>query len=117
MLHGTWIPVTAELNGQPMPEATLRSTKLVLEHGRYFATIGGVVDRGTLALDLAREPKEMDITGIEGPNKGRTIPAIYDLTGDILTVCYNLSGGQAPSEFRTVPNSNLFLVTYKRVAG
>src|SRR4051794_40819519 len=40
----------------------------------------------------------MDITGTSGPNKGKTILAIYEQKGDTLRICYDLSGkkGECP---------------------
>jgi len=55
----------------------------------------------------------MDITGTEGPNKGKTILAIYERDGDTLRVCYDLSGKSRPSEFKTTEGTRLFLVEYK----
>jgi uncharacterized protein (TIGR03067 family) len=57
----------------------------------------------------------MDILGTEGPNKGKTFLAIYELTGDSLKICYDLEGKTRPTEFRTNPGTQLFLVLYKRV--
>ena len=56
----------------------------------------------------------MDITGTEGPNKGKTFQAIYELDGDTLKVCYDLSGKGRPTEFKTAEGTQLFLVIYTR---
>jgi uncharacterized protein (TIGR03067 family) len=56
----------------------------------------------------------MDITGNEGPNKGKTFLAIYELKGDTLRICYDLSGQARPTEFKTKKDTRLFLVTYQR---
>ena len=45
----------------------------------------------------------MTITGTEGPNHGRTFPAIYELKGDTLRICYDLSGAKRPTEFKSIP--------------
>jgi uncharacterized protein (TIGR03067 family) len=76
--------------------------------------VGSEPDKGTFKLDPSAKPKAIDITGTEGPNKGKTIPAIYELTDDTLTVCYNLGGKDRPTEFKTKAGTQLFLVTYKR---
>jgi uncharacterized protein (TIGR03067 family) len=55
----------------------------------------------------------MDITGTAGPNKGKTIPAIYEVTADTLKVCYALEGPR-PDAFRTGPGDKRLLVSYKR---
>ena len=56
----------------------------------------------------------MDITGTEGPNKGKTFLAVYELDGDTLRICYDLSGKSRPTEFKTTEGTQLFLVSYKR---
>ena len=56
----------------------------------------------------------MDITGTDGPNKGKTLLAIYEQEGDTLRVCYDLSGQGRPTELRTNEGTPLFLVTYQR---
>jgi len=57
----------------------------------------------------------MTITDTAGPNQGKTFPAIYELKGDTLRICYDLSGAKRPTEFKTVAGTQLYLVTYTRV--
>src|SRR5438552_664254 len=103
-LQGTWLPTKAELAGQPMPDAVLKTIRLELENGKYVAYVGDEPDKGTYTLDSGSKPKGMTITGTEGPNHGKTFPAIYELgkdeTGDTLRICYDLSGTKRPSESR-----------------
>ena len=56
----------------------------------------------------------MDIISTEGPNKGKTFLAIYELDGDTLKVCYDLTGKSRPTEFKTQKGVLHFLVTYQR---
>ncbi len=114
MLDGTWIPIKAELGGQKIPEAGLKNTKLVLKGDGYTVEVSGILDRGKIKLLPDSEPKAMHIIGGEGPNKGKTIPAIYELKDDTLTICYNLNGESLPAEFKTDAGSQLYLATYKR---
>ncbi len=113
-MRGTWKPVAAELGGRPYPDQILQTMKLVLTDGKYTVTVGEHTDEGTVTLDPAKSPRAMDIKGTEGPNRGRTIPAIYELTGDTLRICYDLSGKARPTEFKSRPGTQLFLVEYKR---
>ena len=113
-LQGTWLPATAELAGKPFPDEVRKSIKLVVKDDKYTVTVGKQVDQGTVKLKPSAKPKEMDITGTEGPNKGKTILAIYERNGDTLRVCYDLSGKNRPKEFKTKEGTQLFLVTYKR---
>src|SRR5205085_4625542 len=97
MTDGTWVPISAEMGGEALPAESLKAIKLVLTGHTYAAAIGGVTDLGTIEMDATRKPAVMDITGTDGPNKGKTILAIYELTGDTLKVCYALGGGTRPS--------------------
>jgi uncharacterized protein (TIGR03067 family) len=113
-MEGTWTPVKAELGGQAMPEPVVKSIVLKIDGDKYEATVAGKLDRGTYTLDTAAKPKGMTITGTEGPNKGKTFPCIYELDGDTLRVCYDLSGQKAPTEFATTAGTVHYLVTYAR---
>jgi uncharacterized protein (TIGR03067 family) len=113
-IEGAWAPSKAELAGQPFPEAVLKTIILKLDGGKYDVSVAGEPDKGTYTLNSSTKPKSMVITGTEGPNKGKAFPAIYELEGDILRVCYDLSGKQRPTEFKTTAGTQLYLVTYHR---
>ncbi|MCI0695366.1 TIGR03067 domain-containing protein [candidate division KSB1 bacterium] len=115
MVEGTWLPVDAELGGQKFPDEVLKTFKLTITDGKYTVNVGEQIDKGTIKLEPATKPKAIDITGTEGPNKGKTILAIYDLTVDALRICYDLEGKQRPTEFKTVKDTQQFLVNYKRM--
>ncbi len=114
LIQGTWQMQTAELAGKEFPEEIRKSIKLVLTGDKYLVTAGKEPDEGTCKLDPSKTPKALDITGVKGPNVGKTFLAIYELKGDELRVCYDLSGKQRPKEFKTSEGTQLFLVTYKR---
>lgn len=114
LIQGTWIPVTGELAGQPFPQQVLSTIRLILTDDQYTAEVAGKKDVGNLVLRLDEQPRGMDILGTEGPNKGKTILAIYELSGDSLKICYDLAGKNRPSEFRTKTGTQQFLVLYKR---
>ena len=114
LLQGTWLPTAAELGENPLDEATLKSIKLVVDGDKYTVTVGKAIDKGTTKIDPAAKPKTMDIIGTDGPNKGKTFLAIYELNGDTLRICYDLSGKVRPTDFKTKKGELLFLATYKR---
>lgn len=111
---GTWSAVSAEMAGMTLPGSFYGSIKLVITQDKYKLTIGDKVDEGTSKYDATATPKSLDVTGTKGPNKGKTMLAIYELDGDTMKVCYDLSGNSRPKEFKTMPNTQLFMVTYKR---
>ncbi len=113
-LQGTWLPSAAEIGGMAFPDEVRKTIALVIEEDRYTATVGKQVDRGTVKLNPSAKPKEKDVTGTDGPNKGKTILAICELGGDTLRVCYDLGGKGRPTEFKTTEGTRLLLVTCKR---
>jgi uncharacterized protein (TIGR03067 family) len=113
-LHGNWAMVNGEIGGQPMAEATAKTITMKLADGKYDVSVGGAPDKGTYEVDSSSKPKGMIIKGTEGPNKGRTIPAIYEVKEKILRICYDLSGARKPAEFKSLPGTRLYLATYQR---
>jgi len=109
-IQGTWIPVAFEVGGVKLPEEAFKDAKLVMTDGQYTYQN----DHGTYKLMAGEKPKGMDVTGIEGPNQGKTFPAIYELRGDTLRICYDLAGKTRPTEFATQAGTRQFLASYKR---
>ena len=115
IMDGIWLPVDAELSGQRLPEGSLDKLELVLSDGNYTLKVSGTtVDQGVIELFPESTPKAMKISGSDGPNKGRNVPAIYHLDAETLTICYNLSGAATPADFKTEGGTQLYLVTYNR---
>jgi uncharacterized protein (TIGR03067 family) len=114
IIQGAWKPIAVELAGQPWSEETLRTLRLIVKNETYTVKVGEVSDSGTLKLDSSKSPRTMDIVGTQGPNKGMTFPAIYELKDETLRICYDLSGKERPTEFKTAKDTQLFLVTYVR---
>ena len=112
-LKGTWKVEKAVLRGQDTTDA-FKTAVLTLEEGKYTVEFGGQQDKGTITLDAAKKPKQMTITGTEGPNKGKTLVAIYELSADELKICYALEGKEPPAGFESKAGSTTLFAVYKR---
>ena len=113
-IEGVWLPVEAEMAGLKFPDEVLKAMKLTMADGKYTVEVGKTLDKGTYKLVPNTKPGAVDIAGTEGPNKGKTLLAIYEWRGESLRVCYDLEGKNRPTEFKTEKNSKKFLVTYNR---
>jgi RNA polymerase sigma factor (sigma-70 family) len=106
---GTWAVVSFEEGGQRPPEAALEVTRVVFADGRMTAKQGEREQEFTYKLGPARKPKEISLTN----DKGVTLPGIYKLDGDTLTVCFD-RGGDQPTEFASKAGTTVVLVVLKR---
>jgi uncharacterized protein (TIGR03067 family) len=114
-LDGTWLAASAEIAGNKFPDEIRKTIKLVIKDDKYTVTVGKEAkDEGTVKRNPSATPKTMDISGTDGPNKGKTFLAIYEHKGDTLRVCYDLSGKKHPTEFKTAAGTQLFLVEYQK---
>ena len=112
LMQGTWVIVSAEMGGEKVEG--FKDAKLIIDKDSYAVTVGGQKDKGVLNLDPSQSPRAMDIVGREGPNKGKTFPAIYELRDESMKICYALDGTKRPTEFSSKGDKKLFLVHYKR---
>src|SRR5262245_62294297 len=67
-LQGTWLPSSAELAGTTFPDEIRKTIKLVVKDDKYTVTIGKVRDQGMVKVNSSAKPKQIDITGTDGPN-------------------------------------------------
>lgn len=109
-LEGIWQPLYAELGGEEAPKMVLDKTEVELTDGKYTVRFGGV-DSDHGSFEVAGHT--LTLVGTAGPNAGRTIPCIFKLSGDTLSICYGLAGAR-PANFRTGSDPELYLVNYAR---
>jgi uncharacterized protein (TIGR03067 family) len=113
-IEGVWVTKSAEMAGKAMPAEFGKNLRLTISDGKYMLKGAEQPDEGTVKIRPDKKPKEMDITGTNGPNKGRTFLTIYEVTGDHVKICYDLSGKSRPTEFKTKPDTPSFLAVYER---
>src|SRR5690242_2545166 len=113
-LQGTWSIVALEVDGRKMPADAVTGSKILVK-GDSFSTISmGATYEGTLEVDAAKSPRTLNMKFSDGPEKGNTNFAIYELDGDTWTICINMPGKNRPKKFATSPGSGHALETLKR---
>lgn len=108
--EGIWHPVYAELDGEEAPRMALEKMELELAAGKYTVRFGGEAhDHGTYEITET----SITLRGVRGTNEGRTIPSLFKVTDNLLSICYGLSGNR-PAKFTTGPGQQIYLVNYQR---
>jgi len=113
-LLGDWVPTEMEIGGKKLPAEVLKNMVLTLGDGTYTVKAGKEDDKGTWKLDADAKPRRLKIEGTDGPNKGKTLLAIFEIADGKLRVCYDHEGKEYPKEFKTKEDSKLILATYEK---
>ena len=114
-ITGKWKIKEAELGGKPLPAAAFDNLLLEIDETSYQVIEKEVIDSGIVEIVDNTNPLALNITGVYGPNKGKTFKCIYKFDGEDMITCYNLGGESYPASFETFENTLLYLVRYKRV--
>jgi uncharacterized protein (TIGR03067 family) len=77
---------------------------------------GNVVLAAVMKIDPTRTPKWLDMTYIAGPLKGQTLQAIYELKGDMFTLCIQMDGTGRPNAFRKDGNFDFCVLRRQKKA-
>lgn len=115
LIAGTWKPTSMQKGKAVMPAEQIKDLRLTIDGVNYKAVMGDQeTDKGKLTVAKSDKgaPKALDIVSEKGEKK--TIPAIYELNGETLRVCYGLDGKTRPKEFKPA-DDNTLLIVYKKV--
>jgi len=113
-MAGNWVPVEATFNGEPVDRDRIENILMTIEGSKYTTKQGENVREGTLALDETKSPPALDVTRVRSSGETQTMPAICELKGDTLRICYGWETTRRPSEFKSEADSGTLLVSYKR---
>ena len=113
-LDGNWNAVEAQLGGQHIDEEFLSVITLAVTGESCEVHVGGNTDKGTLKYFSFNVPMGVDIAISEGKHQGKTIKAIYKMSGGYLFVCYNIEGADRPKTFISTHDNQYYLVRYKK---
>lgn len=115
-LQGSWELAALEVNGQDVPLEKLKGTTLTVKDFLYTVKIKDQVLENRIELDPSKSPKNLDLIPLEGANKDKIHKGIYKIDGDTFMMARGLAPEQdRPEQFATWPNTNYFVVTWKRL--
>lgn len=113
--RGTWKYTSLEQDGRPVPEAQYREARLTIKGDQFTFTLGADTSHGTFEVDPAQKPKAIDVTFTDGPDKGKTIRGVYELTGDTYKACLGSKENDRPKELASKAGTGHVLAVLKRV--
>jgi uncharacterized protein (TIGR03067 family) len=113
-LAGTWAIYAATLGGRDHLE-DYTGMVLKVDGTKYDVGFGTVRDEGTFTLGETKEHKTIDLkTKPGGLFKGRTMPGIYKIEGDKLTICVNTETQDRPDKYEAPAQTQIMLLTFVR---
>ena len=115
-LEGDWSFEYLEVDGNEIATGMYAGSRMLMD-GDKFRTESPMANYdGEFSIDVEKDPHEIDIEFIEGPEAGNWSYGIYRLEGDSLTICLGLAGAPRPTDFATSPKSSHALERLRRAA-
>jgi RNA polymerase sigma-70 factor (ECF subfamily) len=115
LLQGTWVAVSGEQEGNPLPAERAREFKVLIRGNRMAINVTTEDRWLAFRLDPTKNPKEMQFTADKGGPKELTFTAIYALEDGRLKLCSpNREEAEKPTGFHTRPGSGLVLLVLER---
>jgi uncharacterized protein (TIGR03067 family) len=119
-LEGHWRGVALESDGRRATATELEAMKgggWVFKGSEVSFEDPNAPGKSAYKLDPSKSPKEIDLIGTEGPQKGKTMEGIYKLEDGRLTICVrDLAAAEKgrPTAFTTEAGSGLGLIVLER---
>jgi uncharacterized protein (TIGR03067 family) len=114
-IQGEWKVVEAVLGGKPAPEQLYEQFTFVFTAEKLTLGSNASKREFNYQIDPAKKPRQMTLTPLDGPHKGKSVSGIYELKEDDLKLCLPNDDGQAPPvEFKSAEGSKIGLFVLKR---
>jgi uncharacterized protein (TIGR03067 family) len=119
LLEGRWKVVELESDGNKAPVEALKDGAWIFKGDEISFNDPNAPGKSRFKVDPAKSPKEIDIIGLDGPQKGKALQGIYRLVDGKLTICIRDLAAAAkgrPTEFVTKADSGLGLIVLEKAA-
>jgi len=115
-LQGEWVVVSGQENGKEVPAEKVKGMKMTVNQDRITVDEGKGKRVMNYKLDATQTPKAIDMTTVEGSDKGKMSQGIYELDGDKLKICFAMPDKERPKNFSPKENSQEMLFIMKRAS-
>jgi uncharacterized protein (TIGR03067 family) len=113
--QGTWEAVSGESAGKPQPPESVEGLTVTFQGDKFVSKKGDkVLQEGTIKIDPAKSPRQIDVIASSGPEADKAQLGIYKFEGDRLIICGTPAGGQRPTAFKTDGDEKAHLIVARR---
>jgi uncharacterized protein (TIGR03067 family) len=115
-IQGNWnlLKIKFSDKEETIPEGE-KATVTFAADGKVTMDKGGKLEEGTYKVNDSKKPHQLDLTMKEG-DKVRTIPAIYEITGDTLRIAVIRGKDKDVPRPESFNAEGVFLLTFKRAS-
>ena len=118
-LEGTWQAIRLLKGTEAAPKDLIEQISLVLEDDRIKMMVKNMlVAEAQFTVDPTKKPRQIDVTDLTGPNKGKVSLGIYELEGTKLKTCFFVDAAgnkKRPTTFTGSPEAPVSIVELERV--
>lgn len=98
-LEGHWGFTSLVAEGMPIPPEGLAHSRILIDGDRFRTESPDAIYEGIFHIDVEKQPMEININFVEGPEAGNTNRGIFRLDGDTLEICLDMQGRERPLAF------------------
>jgi len=117
-LEGLWLVVGIENEGRKATGEDVKDMRWHIQGGEIRARDpDGTAGKMSFVLDPGKDPKAIDVTSLDGKQKGKTAFGIYELKDGRLRIClrdWESAVKGRPTKFSTEKDSGLAMITLER---
>lgn len=110
-LAGKYQAVGMTKDGKEAPDEVVKGLTATFAGDELTITVGGQPKKAKVAADATKKPAHLDISPTDGPEKGKTFPAIYKLEKGELTLAFTEKADR-PKDFRG--GADVLVIKFKK---
>ncbi len=116
-LQGSWQMESLEQAGEKVDSKWYAGRVLFIGGRNAFVRQGSaIIQVAMLNLNATADKKYVNVMVLQGEDNGKVHLGIYQVKGDVLTICHDAGGIDRPSEFKTAAGTKQVVAVYRKRA-